>query len=106
MKHSVIRCTSPVRGKLYFFVAADGEEHYLFGQTFRLSLWNRFRSGVRLEDALDWAKSHPADQKVCEKLFKAIPYIEKEYGLTLLRKSRKASRRARREDRMPDDIAA
>ena len=36
----------------------------------------------------------------------SIPYIEKEYGLTLLRKSRKASRRARGEDRMPDEIAA
>ena len=103
MKHAVIICTQPVRGTLYFFVLAYGERHYLFGQPFRSSLWSRYRFGVRLDDALDWSKSHPADRKVCEKLFKAIPYIEKEYGLTLLRKSRKTTRRTRRE---VDEIAA
>lgn len=104
MKHPVVFCTQPVRGTLYFFVAQEGERYYLFGQPFRPSLWDRYRFGVRLDDALNWAKGRlPADRKVCEKLFKSIPYIEKEYGLALLRKSRKASHRSRRED---DEIAA
>ena len=100
MKHPVIVCTQPVRGKLCFYVRSGAEEHYLFGQTFRLSLWNRYRFGVRLDDALDRGKCkyRPADRKVCEKLFKSIPYIEKEYGLALLRKSRRSSRRGRWED--------
>ena len=104
MKHPVILCTQPVRGTLYFFVACAGEEHYLFGQAFRPSLWNRYRFGVRLDDALDWAKGrYPADRKVSEKLFKSIPSVEKEFGLAILRKSRKTSRRRRWED---DEIAA
>lgn len=100
MKQSVVLCTQPVRGTLYFYVRSGKEEHYLFGQAFRPSLWRRFRSGILLDEALDWTRCGPcpADRKVCEKLFKAIPYIEKEYGLALLRKSRRSSRRRRWED--------
>ena len=106
MKHAVIHCTQPVRGTLYFFVSAAGEEHFLFSQGFRASLWSRYRFGVRVEEALDFGNyaAHPADRKLCEKLFRILPYIEKEYGLPLLRKSRSA--RPRRRDRFPDDDAA
>ena len=106
MKQSIVICTQPVRGTLYFYVKSSGEEHYLFGQTFRASLWNRYRFGVRLDDALDWGKCRcPADRKVCEKLFKSISWIEKEYGLSLLRKSRKSPRRTAPE-REEDESAA
>lgn len=106
MKHAVVRCTQPVRGTLHFFVSAAGEEHFLFSQGFRASLWDRYRFGVRLEEALDFGNyaAHPADRKLCEKLFRILPYIEKEYGVTLLRKSR--SPRPRRRDHLPDDDAA
>lgn len=104
MKQATIYCRELNRGTLYFYVSMNGEEHYLFGQSFRLSLWNRYRYSVRLDDALDWGKCRTfADRKVCEKLFKNIPYIEKEYGLVLLRKSRKSSRRTVWED---DETAA
>lgn len=105
MKHAVIICTQPVHGTLYFFVLVYGERHYLFGQAFYPSLWSRYRFGVLLDDALDWSKCHglPAEVKVREKIFKSIPYIEKEYGIALLRRSRKSSRRSKRED---DEIAA
>ena len=106
MKQTVVFCTQPVRGKLYFYAASAGEEHYLFGQTFRVSLWNRYRFGVRLDDALDRGKCRcPAEQKVCEELFKSISYIKKEYGLSLLRKSRKSPRRTAPE-REEDESAA
>ena len=100
MRQAVIFCTQPVRGKLYFHVAAGGEEHCLFGQPFRASLWNRYRFGVRLEEALDRSacRAVPAQMKVCEKLFRTIPYIEKEYGLALLRRTRRSSRRRKREE--------
>ena len=105
MKQSVVFCTQPVHGTLYFYVLTGREEHYLFGQSFRPSLWKRYRYGVLLDDALDWAKGrYPADRKVSEKLFKMIPYIEKEYGVSLLRKSRKPSRRRRREDELSDRL--
>ena len=108
MKKSVIYCTQPVHGTLYFYVLAGREEHYLFGQSFRPSLWQRYRFGVLLDDALDRAKCTPADRKICDRLFKMIPYIEKEYGVSVLRRSRlprspKSSRRDRRKD---EEIAA
>lgn len=106
MKHAVIFCTQPVHGTLYFYVLSGREEHYLFGQSFRPSLWKRYRFGVLLDDALDRAKCKPADRKICDKLFKALPYIEREYGVSLLRRNRKTSRRDRREDDEITDSAA
>ena len=108
MKNPVIHCTQPIRGALYFFVVSEGERYYLFGQSFRPSLWNRYRFGVQLDDALDWDKCrhNPAGRKVCEKLFKALPYIEKEYGVVLLRRSGRKSPdrgRLRRRDRGLDE---
>ena len=105
MKQSVVFCTQPIHGTLYFYVLTGREEHYLFGQSFRPSLWKRYRYGVLLDSALDWSKcGFPPERKVREKLFKMIPYIEKEYGLSLLRKSEKSSRRRRREDEPSDRL--
>ena len=107
MKQSVIFCTQPVHGTLYFYVLSGREEHYLFGQSFRPSLWKRYRSGVLLDDALDRAKCRPADRKVCDKLFKTLPGIEKEYGLNLLRRGTKNARAKRRPGHAcADEIAA
>ncbi len=95
MKHHVIYCIESVHGTLYFFVRsdrADREAHYLFAQHFRVSLWSRYRSGVRLDDALDRAKCSPADRKVCDKLFKAVAAVEKECGVTLFRRTERTSR--------------
>ena len=108
MKHAVIFCTQSVRGTLEFFVSSGGETHFLFRQAFRASLWYRYRYSVRLDDALDWDKCrhNPAGRKVCEKLFKALPYIEKEYGVVLLRRSSRKSPdrgRLRRRDRGLDE---
>ena len=101
----IVYCTQPVHGTLDFYVFTGKEDHYLFRQSFRPSLWNRYRYGVALDKALDWARcgNVPPQQKVCEKLFKAIHYVEKEYGIRLLRRSKKDSRRKRRE---VDEIAA
>ena len=107
MKHSVVFCTQPVRGTLYFYVSSSrSDRHYLFAQSFRPDLWNRFRFGVLLDDALDRSKYPLHHQKFCDKLFKAIPYIEKEYGVRLLRRSRRSLRRDCREDPDRGGIAA
>ena len=103
MKNPVIHCTQPVRGTLYFFITANGEMHYLFGQNFRDSLWKRYRFGIRLDEALDRSKWSHVDQKICDKLFKVLPHVEREYSISLLRKKPKSSRHERRKD---DEIAA
>ena len=37
----IVYCTQPVHGTLDFYVFTGKEDHYLFRQSFRPSLWNR-----------------------------------------------------------------
>lgn len=79
-----------------FYLSSDGSEYYLFSQNKWKSVDCFYRDGVHLEKAInhgigrsDWAIHHTMD-----KLMTYIPYIEKECGITVLRKTIKKQRKA------------
>lgn len=79
-----------------FYLSADGSEYYLFSQNRWKSVDCFYRDGVHLEKAInhgigrsDWAIHHTMD-----KLMTYIPYIEKECGIIVLRKTIKKQRKA------------
>ena len=93
---SRIYCTNPKTGELYFYLRHDRKRYYLFHQPYRKSVCAFFEHGVYLDDAFDYsrAKRNPRIVKTISKLPFAIHYIESEYGVIVLERTRKRRNQA------------
>lgn len=96
---TTIFCRITAKGVHSFFLEACGERHFLFSQGYRHGVNAYFREGVRLDSALDFSRANgdSAIIRTMEKLPAAIRYVEREYGLTVLRQT--ARKNARRNGR-------
>ena len=100
MKRSVIYCVELNHGSLSFYLTYNYFPYYLFTQTYHTTLWNRYHSGLPLDDCLDFSKCGGTVilEKFTEKLPSYLRYIENEYGIAVTRrtiKSNSGRRRAR-----------
>ncbi|MGM9586049.1 MAG: hypothetical protein ACI3VA_00980 [Candidatus Limivicinus sp.] len=86
-----IYCTNPKKGQLYFYLYHDGTRYYLFQQPFRKSVCAFFGHGVYLDDVFNYsrAKRNPQIVKTISKLPYSIRYIESEYGIAVLERTKK-----------------
>ena len=96
MKNAVV-FSRPVKNKdmLDFFVSLNGEEHWLFRHKKAHWLNDRFGAGVYLDDALGrqlWLKHPSAHKELRTHFLRAVKYVEKEYGMPLLRRTRNSRR--------------
>ena len=92
MKNSIL-CKTTSKGQQSLYLQADGKEYYLFSQNYRSSVKDYYQTYVILDRALDYsANTGEAVRKTMEKLRAYIPYIEKEYGVCVLNKTKKAQR--------------
>ena len=91
-----IYCTSPKKGELNFYLRYNGTSYYLFQQPYRKSVCAFFERGFYLDDAFNYsrAKRNPRIVKTISKLPFAIHYIESEYGVTVLERTRKRRNQA------------
>ncbi len=80
-----------LNSRLCFYLETKNENHYLFSQSFNQELYNLFKCGVSLDKALDYSQANRNKSilKAIDKLPSHIRYIEQEYGLTILRKTKK-----------------
>ena len=94
--------------KLEFFACTGGEEIYLFSQRFDRAVFERYKKGVELGDALTPVKRYGRNlplEKVSDKLPAYIRYVEQEYGVSLLRGHvSRDSRRTLRTKAEKDDL--
>lgn len=73
-----------------FYVTADGKKYYLFKQEYRKGVREYFRQdGVTLDRALNNGYANSAVRRTIDKLPNYIRYIEKEYGIAILNKTKK-----------------
>ncbi len=88
MKKTVVYCVREINNKISFFIKADGRDHYLFSQKFYLSVFEFYKSGQLLQNALK-SKNRCAHSlnKTAEKLIPYIRFIEQSEGLTILKKT-------------------
>lgn len=78
-----------------FYLKVNGKEYFLFSQNYRRSVKDYFGYGVMLRNALDHtrAKGNSAILRTMEKLPSHIQYIEREYGIAILRQTVKKNAR-------------
>lgn len=98
---TTIYCKPTSQGIHSFYLKNGNEEYFLFCQSFRKGVQDYYGCGVHLDKARDYSKSNhdEAIRRTMTKLPIYIKYIEKEYGVTILNKTKKkndASYKSRR----------
>lgn len=88
---TIIYCRPTEKGIHSFYLLSEEGEFFLFSQHYRRGVQNYFGRGVYLEKANDYSKckGDNAVIKTMGKLPVYIRFIEKEYGITVLEKSKK-----------------
>lgn len=91
---NMIYCEPTERGVHSFFLVANGKEYYLFSQNYYKGVHLYYSNGVPLTQAFNYSKTHNdfALMRTMSKLPKYIKYVEKEYGIQVLEKTKKKSR--------------
>ena len=85
-----IYCKTVAIGLQAFYLVADNKEYYLFSQDYRASVKEYFFAGRSINETKDFGGVHSvAVRRTLEKLRVYIPYIEKEYGITVMEKTKK-----------------
>ncbi len=96
---TTIRCEVASNDFLSFYLDTPEGSFFLFHQAYKSSAYSYYGRGVRLQEALDFSKSHrnTVVLKIMQKLPSYIKYVEKEQGIVVLeqteRKRRKAEKR-------------
>ena len=86
---NTIYCRTTAKGVQSFFINSNGENHFLFSQNFRRGVKEYFERGVSIDQAINFARArgNSAVMHTMEKLPSYIRYIEREYGLEVLRRT-------------------
>ena len=86
------------KGVHTFYLRAFGQDHYLFSQPYRSEVKAYFGNGVTIDAALDRSRAkRSADVlRVMERLPSHIKYVEKEYGVDVLRQTVRKHTRAKK----------
>lgn len=91
-----IYCTNPLHGELHFYLLHKGSHYYLFKQPYRWRVYAFYNRGVLLNDALSYSKAKGNDQiiKTISKFPCAIRYIESEYGIAVMKQTKRRAEAA------------
>lgn len=86
-----IQCVTTDKGIHSFYMILDDAKYYLFSQAFKRGVHELYRNGIDYNDAINHAKSHHdrAINKTMEKIPIYVEYVEKEYGIRFLEKTKK-----------------
>ena len=80
-------------GKQNFYIRVNGKEIYLFSQKNYKSVCAFYGKELTVDRAMDFSASTGRTvSRTMEKLRAYIPYIEKEYGVSVLNKTKNARR--------------
>ena len=88
---TVIYCEPIEKGVHSFYMLHEGEKYYLFSQKYRRGVHNYYSKGVLMNEALSYSRAHKdgAIIRTMEKLPMYIKYLEKEFSIEVLEKSKR-----------------
>lgn len=86
---NIIYCRNTEKGIHNFYIEANGETHFLFSQSYKTGVRDYFGRGVSIDEAMNFKKANgnTAVIRTMEKLPSYIRYIEREYGMEVLRRT-------------------
>ena len=93
---ATIYCEPTSKGVHSFYLVTSEAEYYMFSQDYRKGVHDYFSKGVRIDEATDFSKSHRdnAIRRTMTKIPMYIKYIEKEYGVEVLERTKRKNRRS------------
>lgn len=84
-----IYCKTIAKGQQAFYLVVNNKEYYLFTQNYRISVKDYFASGISIQESTNYANAHSAAvRNTLDKLKSYIPYIEKEYGIAVMTRTK------------------
>ena len=97
---AIIYCKPTAKGVHSFYISIGKDRYYLFSQPYRKGVDDYFRRGVVIDHAIKYSKAHndAAIRRTMQKLPGHIKYIEKEYDIQVLEKTKKKAWRKRRKE--------
>ncbi|MBR6385126.1 MAG: hypothetical protein IKS03_03270 [Ruminococcus sp.] len=91
MREMVIICkNSSTKGIINFFAEDSTQSYFLFQQKFRHSTYDFYKKGIPVRQAFSHRSTHRdrAIENVIKRLPSQISYIEKEYGVAILNRTK------------------
>lgn len=90
---TIIYCKPTDKGVHSFYLLVGTEEFYLFSQAYRKGVDEYYGKGVRIDESMKYSRAHndSAIIKTMDKIPMYVKYIEKEYGIEVLEKTKKRS---------------
>lgn len=88
---ATIYCSADDNSKQHFYLQYEGNCFYLFSQDFRRGVQNYYGRGVDFDHAIDQSrgKFDSAILRTMRKIVPHVKYIEKEYDICILNKTKK-----------------
>jgi len=88
---ATIYCEASEKGVHSFYLSTAEEDYFLFSQNYRKGVHAYFSKGVRISEATDYSKTHndSALQRTMTKIPMYIKYVEKEYDIEVLERTKK-----------------
>lgn len=92
---SMIYCEPTKRGVHSFYLVMGGKKYYLFSQKYRKGVHRYFSKGVSVNQSIDYSKAHKdtALKKTMSKIPMYLKYIEKEWDLQILEKTKRKNKK-------------
>lgn len=89
-----IFCKTMAKGRQSYYVAVNGKIIFLFTQNYRVSNKLFFQNGVCINEINSYTNVHSTSvKKTLDKLPCYLRYVEKEYGVAIYEKTKKAQER-------------
>lgn len=91
---TMIYCKTAEKAVHSFYMINEGKVYFLFSQDYRKGVQEFYHKGVILNESLDFSKAHKdtAIERTMSKIPMYIKYIEKEYGIEVLERTKKRNR--------------
>ena len=88
---ATVYCKTDDKAQQHFYVCFKGDSYYLFSQDFRRGVQNYYENGVSIGKAIDCsrAKFDSAITRTMRKILPHIRYVEKEYNLQILNRTKR-----------------